>query len=350
MPLDPTGVTGPTRGEARSRKWRRTTRGFYVPAHVDSTVVEQRILEQSMLLPEFGAVTGWAACRLRRAAFFDGLLPDGFTQIPVLLLIGPLGQLRPHEGVSLSRERVLHSEIVVVHGIRCARLDRALFDEMRRVGDLREAVVAMDMMAAAELLSVGQMRGYVLEHPGWTGVPRVREALDLASEASRSPNETRLRLIWQLDAGLPRPLVNQPVFTRGGRLIGYPDLLDPIAGVVGEYDGADHRGARRHSKDVAREEDLRRAGLEYFKVTGPDMGHVSRIVSRMHSTRSRALWLPPERRAWTLDLPAGWEKPLTLDQKLEHGAVMAAIYEQQEQEGDPDIAELMALPGRPRQP
>jgi hypothetical protein len=314
-----------------------------VPADVDSTVVEQRILEQSMLLPSFGAVTGWASCRLRRAAFFDGLLPDGPTQIPVPLLIGPLGQLRPHEGVRLSRERLLHSEIVVVHGIRCARLDRALFDEMRRVEDLREAVVAMDMMAAAELLSLRQMRDYVLEHPGWTGVPGVREALDLASEHSRSPNETRLRLIWQLDAGLPPPLINQPVFTRAGRLIGYPDLFDPVAGVVGEYDGAEHRRAARHSKDVAREEDFRRAGLEYFKVTGPDLRNVSLIVSRMHSTRSRALWLPPERRAWTLDLPDGWEKGLTLDQKLEHRAVMAAFYAQQEREGVPDLREIIGL-------
>ena len=90
-----------------------------------------------------------------------------------------------------------------------------------------------------------------------------------------------MRLIWVLDAGLPPPRCSRPVFDRSGRLIGYPDLLDVDAGVVGEYDGADHRRALRHSRDVAREEDFRRAGLEYFKVTGargtgPAGGRVSR--------------------------------------------------------------------------
>ena len=38
----------------------------------------------------------------------------------------------------------------------------------------------------------------------------------------------------------PRPLCNVPVFDRFGQHIGTPDLLDPVAGVVGEYDGALH--------------------------------------------------------------------------------------------------------------
>ncbi len=59
-----------------------------------------------------------------------------------------------------------------------------------------------------------------------------------------------MRMIWVVDAGLPRPLCNMPIFDRHGRHIGTPDLLDPVAGVVGEYDGALHlageqRAARR---------------------------------------------------------------------------------------------------------
>ena len=76
----------------------------------------------------------------------------------------------------------------------------------------------MDMMAAAELVSVAQMRAYVAQRPAWAGVGQVRRALPLASEHSRSPNETRLRLLW-VDAGLPTPLVNQ-VYDRDGRLLG----------------------------------------------------------------------------------------------------------------------------------
>ena len=91
-----------------------------------------------------------------------------------------------------------------MHGIPCAIMSRALFDEMRWAADEREAAVAMDMAAAAELISIARMRDYVAAHGGWRGAPQVRRALDLADENSMSPNETRMRLIWMLDAGLPQ--------------------------------------------------------------------------------------------------------------------------------------------------
>src|SRR3954465_3469518 len=111
---------------------------------------------------------------------------------------------------------------------------------MRSAEDLREAVVAMDMVAAAELTEVRRVCAYCAGRAGWKGVRRVRAALDLAREESRSPNETRMRLVWELDAGLPRPGLNRSVYTRNGRFVATVDLLDFEAGVVGECDGAEH--------------------------------------------------------------------------------------------------------------
>ena len=54
-----------------------------MPATVDPEVPEQRILEQAMRLVSGGAVTGWAACRMHGAAFFDGLRDGGRTRVPV---------------------------------------------------------------------------------------------------------------------------------------------------------------------------------------------------------------------------------------------------------------------------
>ncbi len=264
------------------------------------------------------------------ASFFDGLEQDGVTPIPVPLCVGPLAQLVATEDCTVSREQLTVREVVWRSGVPCTRPLRALFDEMRRTPEVRGAVVAMDMMAAAELVSIRQMRAYVEAHPGWKRVEQVRRALDLASEGSQSPAETRMRLVWELDAGLPRPLVNRAVFTLEGRRVGRPDLLDVEAGVVGEYDGAEHRRAHRHSKDVAREEEFRRLGLEYFKITGPDMANTDRIVARMMSTRARAKWLPEGRRAWTVEPPHWHPAPQSLDDLLERRRVMAEIYEEQE--------------------
>jgi hypothetical protein len=330
--LDPSGVTGPTRGQARGEKWRRTGHGWYVPAHVLDVRPEQRVLEQSVRLPPGGAITGWAACRLWQANFFDGLFTDGRTRMPVPLVIGPDNHIRSDRHITVSRERLVAEEVVVRFGIPCVRELRALFDAMRFAPDRREAVVAMDMMAAALLVSIRQMRGYAATHARWRGVPQVWGALELASERSKSPNEVRMRMVWELDAGLPRPLVNQPVWDHRGNLLGIADLFDAVAGVVGEYDGADHRSAIRHSKDVDREDRFRRHGLEYFKVTGPDMGQVPRVVSRMHSARSRARWLSPAERPWTIEPPAGWEPEQSLDEFLEHQAWVAGLNSRWEQQ------------------
>jgi hypothetical protein len=212
----------------------------------------QRVAEAVPLLPAGGAVTGWAALLLQHVAFLDGLGADGTTPRPVLLVTGPGMGRRGRPGVRFLQDRL--EQVVLVRGVPCMRPRRALFDEMRLSRTLEDAVVAMDMVAAAEVMSISRMRRYVLDHGGWDGVPLVREALTWADEDSRSPQETRYRLVWQREAGLPRPKVNQPVFGPTGRLLGYPDLLDVETGLVGEYDGEDHRRARRHSSDVNRED------------------------------------------------------------------------------------------------
>jgi hypothetical protein len=286
-----------------------------VPAEVDAAVPEQRILEQSMRLTG-GAVTGWAACRMHSAAFFDGLRRDGITPVPVPLNCGPLHQIRRVPGDDLHRDILLDEETTLVQGVRCTAVDRATFDAMRFAANLREAVVAMDMVAAAGLTSVARMREYVEPHRAWTGVPQCRDALALADEGSRSPQESRLRLVWILDAARPAPLVNRPVFDLTGQLLGYPDLLDPDAGVVGENDGEDHRTAVRQSSDVGREARFRDHHLEVLRVTGPDQRDRSQVIDPIDSAFRRSRRVPPGERTWTLVPPPWWPRVPSLDERL----------------------------------
>lgn len=159
---------------------------------------------------------------------------------------------------------------------------------------------------------------------------QVGRALDLADEKSKSPNETRLRLIWVLDAGLAHPLVNRPVFDLSGRLLGVPDLFDPGPGLVGEFDGADHRTATRHSDDVGREQGFRGERLEFFRVTGPDLKDRDLVVARILSSLSRAACVPEHERTWTLTPPPDWDPEPTLDELLEDRAMMAEVYAEME--------------------
>ena len=123
------------------------------------------------------------------------------------------GNVRGDSAVRVMRDRLGPDEVVVRFGVPTTRAPRSLFDAMRTSDSLREAVVAMDIMAAAERVSVRRMADYLRSRPGWRGAPLAAEALRWASEDSRSPNETRMRLVWRLDAALPSPLVNRPVST-----------------------------------------------------------------------------------------------------------------------------------------
>lgn len=335
VPVDPTGIDGPTRGKAQGPRWRMTSRGFYVPASVNDDMPEQRILEQSVRLPEGGAVTGWAALRLHGATWVDGLAPDGRSRLPVPLALGRGRNIRGDRAVALHRDPLPASEVVVLRGIPCTVAERATFDAMRCAPDLTEAVVAVDMAAAGEVTSVRRMQSYVEERARWRGVPRARSALSLASDTSWSPNETRMRMVWLREAGLPPPLVNRPVFDLSGRLLGYPDLLDPSTGLVGEYDGADHRRAARHASDVGREDLFRRQGLEVFRVTGPDLRTPGRVRARMLEALARARRIPAELRQWTASRPSGWQQGPTLDDVLDHRDFMNEARRAREADGHP---------------
>ena len=257
-------------------------------------------------------MTAWASLRWRGGAFFDGLGPGGEGQLPVPLIAS--SSLKSLPGVALSKIQLAPSEWEFVAGLPVSTVQRALFDEVVRRGELWSGAEAVCMAAAARLISVRLFGLYVVHRKAWEGVPLVRKVLEFARDDFRSPPEVRMHLVWELVAELGRALANRPVFDLDGDLIGIPDLFDPVAGVVGEYDGEHHKDIQQHQEDVAREDRFRDRGLEYFTVVRGDSR--STVAARMVSTRARAKFLPPESCAWTLEPPAWYQVPESLDDHL----------------------------------
>jgi hypothetical protein len=279
---------------------------------VDERRVEQRIAEAASILPPRGAVTGWASLRWQGGAWFSGEGREGPLPVPLAMMVHAR---RPRAGVLLSEERLSPSDVLVVDGVAVTSAVRSTCFEMRYASSLRDAVRVLDMSAYNDLVSLDEAAAYALDHPGWTGIPQCREAIGLSAENSWSPTETDTRVTWQVDANLPRPLCNVPLFDLHGRHLGTPDLIEPRSGVVCEYDGSLHLAGAQRLRDVRRDETYRAVGLEVVVVLGDDLANRDRLATRMRSAVAAASRRPVDARRWTLQRPAWWRDTDTVEQR-----------------------------------
>jgi hypothetical protein len=255
------------------------------------------------LLRSGDAVTGWAALAWHGGRWFDGLDAAG-EALAVPLVVEHY--VATQNGFLISQEYLREGHLEVVDGLPVTTAARSVCFEMRHADTLERAVVAMDMAAYSDLVSIEEAWGHNNTLWTWTGVPQSRKAIAMAAENSWSPQETIMRCVWERRVGR-RPLCNVPVFDRSGRHVGTPDLLDQEAGVVGEYDGSLHLLGTQRARDLRREGEFRALGLEYVTMVGGDRsdGYGS-FLRRLATAYENARWAAEAKRAWTLALPSWW--------------------------------------------
>ncbi len=308
--VDPTGRQGPRYRQAAGTEWRPSSRGRYVHASVPLTAC-QRIGEVGILLPPKAGVTGWASLRWRGAWWFGGTTARG-VHLPVPVAM-PRALIRPQPSFVICTERWDPRELEVVDGLQLASAVRAVCFAMRYAPDLPAAVVALEMAAYHDLVSVEEASAWIDVHPSYTGIEQARQARDLADENSWSPREFALRENWP--SRFPSPLTNRPVFDLNGRHIGTPDVIDPVYGVAGEYESELHLASSRRLKDLGREEDFRQHGLEPVTMVSGDVILPGPFQMRLRSAYQRAEQRPVSERRWTLELPPWWVPTFTVEQR-----------------------------------
>jgi very-short-patch-repair endonuclease len=187
-------------------------------------------------------------CAGRTAAWLHGLDLDAANPVEVIVPVGSWARSRA--GLRVRRCSVEPHEIVQVRDRRATSIDRTLRDVSRHAPDV-EVLVAIDAALRRGLTNASRL----------TGNRRLRRLAALAAPAE-SPMETRLR--WLLiQAGLPRPEVQ--VDLGAGRA----DLFYQAAGLVIEYDGANHRD--RLVEDNLRQNVLVDAGYRLLRYTASDV-------------------------------------------------------------------------------
>lgn len=309
VPIDATGLHGPTPRQARGPRWRTSSRGLHVPAQVPASA-GQRIAEAAAVLHDDEAVTGWAALHWSRAAWFDGTV-DGVVPRDVTLVARR--HLVRQPGFEVSQEFLNPREIDVVDGLPLTRAVRSVVFEMRYASSLGAAVEAIDMACYADLVSIAEVAAYVAALGPVTGIQQARDALAEADENSWSPRETRMRGVWTRRAGLRRPLCNVPVFDLDGRHVGTPDMVDPVSGLVGLYHGDSHLSLVGAAGDAAKEDAYRDLGLEPVAMLAPDWGDLDAFTARLLAGARRAA--RHTARGWTLTPPAWWTTTDTVEKR-----------------------------------
>lgn len=318
---------GISRGRVRGPRWRQTSYGYYAPAGVGMTEGVssslQRILDATPLVPETGAFTGWAAAYLAGVATLDGRDSNTLRQLPVPVTLGGPGGRRLCSDVVYLRDQ-LHAEEMrtttlripdrmngqaVSIAVRATVAVRATYDGMKQARDLAEAVAIVDACTHTRWVRLADLQGYVSSHRGARQIAMLRRAVSLADPAARSPWESRLRVFYVTVAGLPTPGVNVPVFDRAGRLLGIADLLDEEAGLVTEFDGAQHRERGQHRADNEREELFEDAGLTVVRADSLDVvRYPGRLACRLQSGHRRGRARERRRDRWTVEAPPWWEE------------------------------------------
>jgi hypothetical protein len=224
-------------------------------------------------------VTGVAASAIHGAEWVDATIP--------IELIYEHTHPYPPAGIAARNERIADDEITWVDGIPVTTLARTALD-LGRYQPRDRAVARLDALMRAAPFSSEEVLLLAKRYRGARGVKLLKDALPLVDGGAASPRETWLRLIY-IDAGLPKPTTQIPIFDTDGTLLRTVDMGWEDFKVVSEYDGDQHRTDRpQYVKDLRVIPKIERLGFIVERVIKED--------------RPAAI----ARRAWDAMISRGW--------------------------------------------
>jgi very-short-patch-repair endonuclease len=163
---------------------------------------------------------------------------------------------RVRSGCLVREITVESSDLDVVDEIRITNPVRTAFDCARWL-PLTEAVVVVDALAHAELITAESFAAYVRSHRKLRGVRQADWVAQLLEPLSESAMESRLRVLL-INSGFENPVAQYVVKDRTGNFVGRADLAYPERRIIVEYDGAQHWEQRR--ADDRRRDGMRALG------------------------------------------------------------------------------------------
>ena len=261
-----------------ARWYRPIYPNVHAPRHHDLTL-RDRTIGAWLWSKRRAIVTGVAASAIHGAEWVDA---DARIE-----LIYAHTHPYPPAGIVARNERVTDDEVTSIDGIPVTTLARTALD-LGRYQPRDRAVARLDALMRAAPFSCEEVLQLAKRYRGARGVKSLKNALPLVDGGAASPRETWLRLIY-IDAGLPKPTTQIPIFDNDGTLLRTVDMGWEDFKVVSEYDGDQHRTDRpQYVKDMRVIPKIERLGFIVERVIKED--------------RPAAI----ARRAWDAMISRGW--------------------------------------------
>lgn len=234
-----------------------------------------------------GLLTAWAR-RIPSDAVFAGgsaawLWRVGFNPVKPVEIVVPLTSgTRSRPGLNVRRATLAPVDVTETRDFQVTTLHRTLLDLSSRRAEI-DALISIDMAIRSEQTSASALASYAEAMRGRPGAWRLQK-LAAVSAPAESPMETRLRWLL-LEAGLPQPRVQVDLRDDDERFICRADLFYPSAGLVIEYDGANHRD--RLVEDDRRQNAILDAGFKLLRFTASDLDRAPMVASLVSSALAK---------------------------------------------------------------
>ena len=259
-----------TRGELRTKAWRRLRPDVYCDATLSLT---HRLQAKGVALvaPPEAVFAGLTAAVLWGAGDLAG------ADDPVELVLPAGVRWHPARGV-VARTATVAGDVVTDGDLRWTSRTRTALDLIRR-GPLDDAVVLLDQLVQADVVELAAIRIAAAALPRCRGSRQAREAARLADGLAQSPQETRLRLLI-VRSELPMPVAQYRV-TAHGRFVARVDFGYPELRLAIEYEGLWHGEPQQVGPDRERLNRLLAAGWRVLFVTAADLWRPERLIARI---------------------------------------------------------------------
>jgi very-short-patch-repair endonuclease len=274
------------RGRQRLQGWERLSHGLYMTKAPPRHFIDE-LRAWSLVLPATAAFTHLTAAELK-----GWWLPDAPPH-PVFAAMRR-GDPRPRRsGLYVCRHPNSYPMTITTDGLKVTTAAETLLACARDLGTLDVVIMADSALRSG---GVTMIELKIAASQRRRGAPRLRQVIPLLDPRSESPWESVLRVLHRAADIAVEP--QHVIIDEYGQFLARADLWIKGTRRIHEYDGAVHREAEVHHRDLKRERNLIMSDWQRFGFTSAHILNEGAAIIRSVDDLLRRPWDSRRLQAW----------------------------------------------------